>query len=149
MSAKPTGLHPKDREFVVALIRAASKVHPQTGCWEWQRGKAKGYGRVMFGGRLVQAHRLAYEAHHGEVASCLVVHHECRNRACVNPDHLVATTYAWNSRFDNARLSVPDIAEIRRRATQGESYVSISRDKGVSDRCISQIVKRVIWKEVA
>lgn len=34
------------------------------------------------------AHRLAYSDIHGEIPKPLVVDHLCRNRRCVNPDHM-------------------------------------------------------------
>lgn len=66
------------------------------GCWEWRRGKdAYGYGVLCFESgrhRVHKAHRVSYEMHRGPIPDGLVIDHLCRNRWCVNPDHLEAVT---------------------------------------------------------
>lgn len=44
----------------------------------------------------MQAHRAAYIVLVGEIDPRAVLDHLCRNRACVNPDHLVPTTVRQN-----------------------------------------------------
>lgn len=57
-------------------------------CWLWLGKKDFGYGRVGFNGSHVRAHKLIYEGLKGPVPTGLVLDHLCRNRGCVNPDHL-------------------------------------------------------------
>lgn len=55
-----------------------------------------GYGRVFTNGIAKRAHRVIYELVNGKIPSNLVINHICRVRACVNPEHLEATTHRDN-----------------------------------------------------
>ncbi len=68
-----------------------SKVQKTDSCWNWTGAKdVGGYGRFKVGRLVRAAHRLAYEAAKGTIPDGLQLDHLCRNRGCVNPDHVEA-----------------------------------------------------------
>lgn len=68
------------------------------GCLLWTGGKTTGYGSFWDGERTVLAHRWAYERAKGDVSPGMVLDHLCRNKACVNPDHIEEVTTGENTR---------------------------------------------------
>lgn len=66
-------------------------------CWEWPKAKdSGGYGVVKFNDKFRKAHRLSYELLVGPIPEGLQIDHLCRNRGCVNPDHLEPVTARVN-----------------------------------------------------
>lgn len=80
-----------------AVDRFSEKVRTGPGCWEWTASKTEnGYGHFRLDGRLVLAHRLAYEWLVGPIPVGLTLDHLCRVRHCVRPDHLEPVTNREN-----------------------------------------------------
>lgn len=80
-----------------------AKVNKTPGCWMWTGGTGhNGYGQFWLGGKLVQAHRFAYELVHGPLLPGVKVLHECDTPPCVRDEHLFPGTQGDNNR-DMAR----------------------------------------------
>ena len=82
-----------------ALDRFAAKIAlTESGCIEWIASRNNhGYGTFAAGGDVFTvAHRWSYEYHVGPIPDGLHLDHLCRNRACVNPDHLEPVTCRTN-----------------------------------------------------
>lgn len=68
-----------------------------SGFWEWSgRLSSEGYGVVSFKGRDIYVHRMAYESAIEPIAPKMTIDHLCRNRRCVNPEHLEMVSIAVN-----------------------------------------------------
>ena len=78
--------------------RFFEKVDAAGACWAWQGTRSRdGYGRFR-AGRMVQAHRWAYEYLVGPIPGSLDLDHLCKNRRCVCPEHLEPVTRGENTR---------------------------------------------------
>jgi hypothetical protein len=85
----------------------------ETGCWEWTgRRDPNGYGYLDHLNKNWLAHRMAYWALAGDFPSHLQLDHLCKNRSCINPDHLEPVT-----RKENIRRSDSPAAVYGRRVT--------------------------------
>lgn len=93
------------------MERFFSKIVKTDSCWNWKaslRGKS-GYGAFKLNGKTVDAHRISYQLHIGEIPENMCVCHKCDNRKCVNPEHLFLGTHSDNMKdaFNKKRLIVP------------------------------------------
>jgi hypothetical protein len=130
----------------------------QGACWEWKAVKNQdGYGRLRVNGRMVLAHRWAYEHYMGAIPEGMVLMHTCNNPGCVNPAHLRAGTQAENiahcsasgrrargERNGAAKMTAEDVIYIRiayGRLSQRE----LAEAMGVDPSTISHIVRRKKW----
>jgi hypothetical protein len=66
------------------------------GCWSWKKPNENGYGRFYLHGRDQPAHRLSYQLVNGNINIHLPIDHLCRNRDCVNPNHLEQVSFREN-----------------------------------------------------
>jgi hypothetical protein len=77
-----------------------SKVEPTGFCWNWTNApNHNGYGQ--YGSQGMRPHRIAYELLVGPIPDGLTLDHLCRNKLCVNPDHVEPVTRGENARRGN------------------------------------------------
>ncbi len=83
------------------LLHASYDIN-EAGCWNWRWLDSWGYGKVAWqladSRRWWMAHRASYELLVGPIPTGLSLDHLCRNRSCINPQHLEPVTIAENNR---------------------------------------------------
>lgn len=126
-----------------------NKVAIGDGCWEWTASqKGNGYGQYRENGKTLHAHRVAYREWYGEEPK--VVCHQCDNRLCVRPSHLLNGTYSRN-RIDRSqrqgghKLTAEQAVAIREDLREREE---IAGDYGVTTTMVGYIKRRDWWKHV-
>ena len=82
------------------LLRLFSKIDRiESGCWLWTGAKTEGgYGTLAYGGRRRLAHRVMFALLKNPIPPHLTLDHLCRNRSCINPDHLDPVSLEENVR---------------------------------------------------
>ncbi|WP_188559774.1 HNH endonuclease [Hymenobacter glacieicola] len=69
--------------------RLWTQVNKGGDCWLWEGGvNSKGQPYLLYNGRVVTVHRIAYELTYGAIPEQQKVYRTCANRRCLNPSHL-------------------------------------------------------------
>lgn len=132
-------------------------------CWNWTGYLIDGrYGRLGFQGRIVLAHRLAYELCFSSIPEGLDVCHVCDNPLCCNPRHLFLGTHLDNmrdmkkkkrntfgERHPTAKLTEAQVTEIRSRYASGEGAAKLALEFGLVKRSVNHIIAGDTWKHIA
>jgi hypothetical protein len=116
----------------------------ESPCWTWLLSKVPaGYGQVRISSSTIPAHRYYYEKMRGPIPDGFQLDHLCRNRDCVNPEHLEVVTHAENVRRGKSTpFTHEDIEMIRRSSTSG---VELARRFGVRPDTIYAIRAGRSW----
>ena len=146
---------------------------PEGIVWPWSAALDRnGYGYFRFGGRIVWAHRVAYELFREPIPEGLVIRHKNDVPHDVNPWNMEIGTQTDNmadmyargrnapgdvramklrgSLNHGAKVSEDDVREIRRAYASGEwTLERLGIRYGMTMQGIAAIVKRKTWKHVA
>lgn len=78
-----------------------------TLCWEWLGWETNsGYAQFRIGIKKYLVHRISYEMYKGIIPKYYEVDHLCKNKKCVNPDHLESVEGKENNRRSNSKSSI-------------------------------------------
>jgi len=115
-------------------------------CWLWPYSVNKdGYGHISKDGKLIDAHKYLYELLKGKVPYKSELDHLCRNRGCVNPEHLEPVSHAENCRRGSqTKLKPEDIKKIKKMSAT-MTHLEISKKFSVSRQSISLILSGKRW----
>lgn len=73
------------------------EINDETKCWEYTGYVAKsGYGLFYYQSTSLVAHRVSYQLAYGTIQDGLVIDHLCKNKKCINPEHLEAVEQKEN-----------------------------------------------------
>lgn len=150
------------REIIEARFWA--NLTKSDGCWTWGGSvDVHGYGKIYTGGpgKMILAHRLSYEIHHGPIPASMCVCHRCDVRACVNPAHLFLGTLSENQRDKIAKGRTPfgenagpakiteaQAREIVAALAKGEGVTSIARRFEITNGAVHGIRRGENWKHL-
>lgn len=96
----------------------------ENGCWNWKLSLRNGYGRIDIKSKKYSAHRVSYEEFKGEkIPFGMEIDHKCKNKACVNPEHLEIVT-----RSENVKRSKPSKCPKGHEYTDENTYFNPARN---------------------
>lgn len=148
-----------DKYCPITVARFWSKVNVKKSlqdCWTWNGAtRHHGYGGIKVKGRVMRAHRVAWELYNNqEMSDDMHALHKCDNPACCNPRHIYQGSRSDNMKdvrdrsFGGSRkLTQSDVDEIRKGLAKGDKHNWLAQEYGVSKATISKINIGSIWSD--
>ena len=144
-----------------ARDRFFNKVNKTDTCWLWTGCKEKdGYARITFQKNRFPSHRFSWLLAGNTIPEGHHIRHKCKNKHCVNPEHLETGTREQNmadkirdgtdSRGEksvNAKLTEEQVRVIRANPDK-KTHRELAEEYGVAETTISKIIHRKSWKHL-
>lgn len=110
------------------MKRFWDKVDKTASCWNWNAStNEKGYGLFRFNGKTSKAHRVSWILTNGDIDATLVIDHKCKNRKCVNPNHLDLVTQKENI-FIGLSGKINNAQSKKIKCPQGHKYTRTTKN---------------------
>lgn len=137
-----------------------SKVNKTEDCWFWLNNSYNTYGKFYTNNTSYCSNRISFILANGQnsLSETDVVRHTCRNRRCVNPNHLEKGTHADNTRdkierdggliTPTAKVTEEQVREIRKLRLSGQKLKDIAAKYGIAEYTVYSICAKRTWKHV-
>jgi len=133
----------------------------ENGCWKCTSHclTDQGYVKVTVNGAQTYGHRLMYEKKFGEITK-QVIRHQCDNRWCINPDHLIEGTHNENVQdrvlrnrsaigSNNGRSKLNDFDVLEILSDSKTPKMKLAKKFGVDPKVIRDIKNRKTWRHLS
>jgi hypothetical protein len=131
--AELVGIEEMRRRFFARVIKRAD------GCWIHTLATNRGYSQQFFGGKTFRGHRVSWFLAGNKFEVKKVLDHKCRNRRCVNPDHLRQVSDKQNVLCGAGQTAINALKThcIRGHELSGK-HITIRNGRRVCRKCVNQ-----------
>jgi len=144
-----------------ARDRFFSKVNKTETCWLWTgSNNIDGYGIITFQKNRYLSHRFSWLLAGNAIPEGHLIRHKCRNRHCVNPEHLETGTHQQNAsdrirdgtetkgnRNGKSKLTEEQVRAIRANP-DNKTNREFAKEYGVHNTTIADIIHRRTWNHL-
>jgi len=141
--------------------RFFDKVDKTDSCWLWKGCISCGYGRFTYSAKSYGSHCFSWLLAGNTIPEGHLIRHKCRNRHCVNPEHLETGTREDNmadkvrdgtvcngsSMNSNSKLTEEQARTIRANP-ENKTIVQLGEQYGIHNSTVSKIILRKTWKHL-
>lgn len=135
----PQSIEVLETEKETVAERILSNIENWKDCWNWKGTVSKDYAVMKLHSRQVRVHRLIYELLVAPIPKGYVVDHVCKNKKCINPNHLQPVTSKENTLRGT---SIPAINSKKTHCKRGHSLEGGNLLKGQGNHRRCKLCKR-------